>query len=119
MNRKSYRMLAFVLALAVVFGMFAAMVPATAEAAGPNNHPPTHMKSHGGKAYFKPNELPNPFVRDFDGDCEWWKYELRGGRYVRVYCLCRYGDAEISYRNNVRSQWAAYDFSQGVSPVTD
>ncbi len=46
-------------------------------------HPQKHMKA-GGKAYFHPNQLPNPFVRDFDGDCEWWRYELRGGRYVRV-----------------------------------
>ena len=66
--------------------------------------------------HFSPNQLPNPFVRDFDGDCEWWRYELRGGRYVRVYCPCKYGDAEISYRRDVRAQWADYDFSQESGP---
>ena len=118
MNRKSYRIFAIVLVLAFVFGTFAAMVPATAEASGMGGHPQKHMKASG-KAYFHPNQLPNPFVRDFDGDCEWWRYELRGGRYVRVYCPCRYGDAEIDYRHDVRARWAAYDFSQEFGPATD
>jgi len=63
------------------------------------------MMHDGGSARFEPNELPDPFVRDFDGDCEWWQYELKNGTYVRTYCLCRYGDAEISYRKDVRTQW--------------
>jgi hypothetical protein len=110
-------LLAFVLALAFVFGTFAAMVPTTAEASGMGGHPPKHAHMAKNNAHFSPNQLPNPFVRDFDGDCEWWRYELRGGRYVRVYCPCKYGDAEISYRRDVRAQWANYDFSQEIQPA--
>lgn len=108
MYRKSYRMLALVLLVALLFGTFAAMVPAAAEASGMGGHPHygKHMKMHTGRAYFKPNQLPNPFTRDFDGDCEWWRYELRGGRYVRVYCPCRFGDQEVDYGVNARHLWA-------------
>lgn len=113
MVSKSYRMLAFVLVFAVMFGLFAAMAPATAEASGMGGHPryarqmhghPMYM--HGGKAYFKPNHLPRIVTRDFGSDCDWWRYELRGGRYVRVYCPCRYGDQEVDYGPQHRQAWA-------------
>lgn len=116
---RQYRLLAFVLVLAFVVGTFAAMLPATAEASGMGGHPPKHAKMAKNNPHFSLDQLPNPFVRDFDGDCEWWRYELRGGRYVRVYCPCKYGDAEISYRDNVRGLWANYDFSQEIGPATD
>jgi len=115
MSRQSYRMLAFVLVLAFVFGTVAAMAPATAEASGLAGHPPKPMAKNNPN--FSPDQMPNPFVRDFDGACEWWSYKLVGDHYVRVYCPCKYGDSEISYRKDVRSLWANYDFSQDAVPA--
>jgi len=68
----------------------------------------------GGSARFKPNELPDPFERDFDGDCVWWRYELHNGHYVRKYTPCRYGDQEISYRKDTHRLWA-----ETPAPVTE
>lgn len=110
MFRKSYRMLTFVLVFAVMFGLFAAMAPAEAQAAGMGGGPRygKTMKMDTGSARFEPNELPNPFVRDFEGKCEWWQYELRGGSYVRTYCPCKYGDVEVDYSINHRQIFAEY-----------
>jgi len=107
MYRKSYRVLALVFVLALAFGTFAALAPATAEASGMGGH---HAKPVKSNPNFSQDQLPNPFVRDFDGDCVWWKYELKNGHYVRTYCPCRYGDQEVSYRRDVRAMWADYTY---------
>jgi len=62
-----------------------------------------------GHARFQPNELPDPFVRDFGDRVEWWQYELHGRHYVRTVQPARYGDQEISYRKSTRS-----DFQQAM-----
>ncbi len=108
MYQKSYRMLAFVLVFAVMFGLFAAMVPGTAEAAGMGG-----KAMDTGSARFEPNELPDPVKRDFNGKCEWWQYELRGGSYVRTYCMCKYGDVEVDYSINHREIFAQYMAGDG------
>ena len=112
MNRNSYRMLAFVLVFAMMLGVTMSMMPAAVQAHGMGGHPmyrsAKHMPMDTGSAQFKPNELPEVVERDFKDGCDWWRYELSGGRYVRTYCPCRYGDAEVDYSPNHRSLWAQY-----------
>ena len=110
MNRNSYRMLALVLVFAMMLGVTMSMMPAAAQAHGMGGPPMYHKAKsmHTGSAYFKPNQLPNPLYRDVGDRCQWWRYELRGGRYVRTYCPCRYGDQEVDYSLNHRGMWAQY-----------
>ena len=106
MSRRSYRMFAMVLVLSLMFGLFAAMVPAEAQAGS---------RCIGGNAHYEPNARPNPFTRDFEGKCEWWHYELRGGHYVRVYSHCQFGNEQVSNRLNHRAMMNDYIVSQGSS----
>jgi hypothetical protein len=114
MNRSSYRMLSFVVVFAVMLGLGMSMMPASAEASGMGGQPHPmywqrhHKSMHTGSAYFKPNELPKIVERDVGDRCQWWRYELRGGRYVRTYCPCRFGDQEVDYSPNPRQLWAQY-----------
>jgi len=100
MPRKTFAAVAaLVLAMVMVTLPLGAVVQASS---------PMHgwmMHDDGGSARFEPNELPDPFERDLDGDCVWWQYELKHGRYVRTHTPCRYGDAEVDYRRNVRAMW--------------
>jgi len=76
------------------------------------------MHDDGGSAWFQPNELPDPFERDFGNRCKWWRYELKHGHYVLTYHVCRYGDQEVSYDKNVRASWQEMlNPSDGVVPV--
>ena len=64
------------------------------------------MIDDGGSAHFDPNELPESVTRDFDGGCEWWKYELVGGKYVRKYSPCKYGNKSADTSINPRGIYA-------------
>jgi uncharacterized surface protein with fasciclin (FAS1) repeats len=70
-----------------------------------------------GHARFEPNELPNPFVRDFGDRAEWWQYELYHGHYVRTYQPVKYGDQEISYRKTTRSDFQQLIGGQAAVPA--
>jgi len=96
---------------ALVFGSFGAMAPAAAQASDLAGPPPPRM--HGNHQHFTQAQMTNPFVRDFDGDCVWWRYELHNGHYVRKYTPCRYGDVEISYRRNYRALWGQPELNTG------
>jgi len=114
MNRKSYKYLALVFVFALVFGSFGAMAPAAAQASDLAGPPPPRMHgNHGNNPHFTQAQMTNPFVRDFDGDCVWWRYELHNGHYVRKYTPCRYGDVEISYRRNYRALWGQPELNTG------
>lgn len=106
MIRFQYRFFALVLVLSLLFGLFAAMVPAEAQAGS---------RCIGGSAHFEPNKLPEKVTRDFNGECEWWHYELKKGQYVRVYSFCRYGNEQVSNRINHRAMMANYVTSQGAA----
>jgi len=90
-------------ALALAMVIFTVPLGGAVQAASPMHGWMLH--DGGSMARFEPNELPDPFVRDFDGDCEWWRYELHNGHYVRTYTPCRYGDQEVSYRKNTHQLW--------------
>ncbi len=109
MFRIRYRMIALVLVLAVVIGFAAAMAPQNVQACD---------GCGTGSARYEPNELPDPVVRDFDGGCVWWWYELRCGRYVRVYCPCQYGNTTISTKIDHRGIYARSVAGQGGSSQT-
>ena len=97
------------LALALVIVLVTAPLGGAVQAAYPMNG--WMMYDDAGSAYFAPNELPDPFERDFEGKCEWWQYELHGGHYVRTYDPCRYGDQEVDYSIDHR---AAFQTAQSV-----
>jgi len=111
MNWNSAKLLALLFVFALVLGTVAALAPATAQASDMAGPPPPRM--HRNNPHFTQDQMTNPFVRDFDGRCEWWKYELRHGRYVRIYSPCRYGDAEISYRKNTHLLWGQPEINMG------
>ncbi|MFN2200412.1 MAG: hypothetical protein ACK2UO_04365 [Caldilineaceae bacterium] len=113
MNGKSYRLLALVFVFALVFGMFAAVMPTPAQAAGlagppPGRpyHSPQPPWMHGTNPHYNQSQLPNPFIRDFGDRQVWWQYELKKGHYVRTYSPKKYGDVEVSYDKNIRELWA-------------
>jgi len=83
------------------------------------------MIDDGGSAHFDPNELPESITRDFDGGCEWWKYELVGGKYVRKYSPCRYGNVSANNSINPRGIYAnaisgsSMETATVVSPIAE
>jgi len=103
MVRMPIKTVAASVALALAMVLLTVPLGGTVQAATPMHG--AMMHDAGGSALFEPNELPDPFERDFGSRCKWWRYDLKNGHYVRTFCLCRYGDQEVDYRKNVRGAW--------------
>lgn len=109
MNRYLSKAFAIVVVIAVVFGLVAALVPATAEAAGPGGHAPRYYPQYshygGGSARWS-SPQPKVIVRDNGADCDWWGYVRTPHGYKRFYTTCcRFGNATRDYAVNPRQVW--------------
>jgi len=103
MVRMPIKTVAASVALALAMVLLSVPLGVTVQAATPMHG--AMMHDGGGPARYAPNELPDPFERDVGNGCQWWRYELKKGHYVRTYCLCRYGDQEVDYSKDLRGAW--------------
>ncbi len=111
MNRFSSRGFAIALAIALLFGLTAAMMPATAQAGGPGRphyyQHPQYTYNSGGSARWSTPKPPKVVVRDNGGDCDWWYYVRTKHGYKRVYnTCCRFGNETRDYAVYPRQVWS-------------
>jgi len=109
MNRNWSRAFAIVVAIALVFGLVAALLPSTVQAAGPGGHHPRYNPhaAHysGGGARWSP-QPPKVIIRDNGADCDWWGYVRTPHGYKRFYTTCcRFGNATRDYGVSARQAW--------------
>ncbi len=115
MNRFSSRVWAIVVAIALVFGLVAALTPAPVQAGGWQNQGPSwqaprhaqpqgwHNNNSGGSARWSTSGPPKFIVRDNGADCDRWGYQLTRHGYQRmVNTCCRFGNSTQDYSINPR-----------------
>ena len=113
MNRNLLRGLAIVLTVALMVGLAVALLPATAQAAGPGGHYPRYYPHQSHPMHYTPGSArwstpgpPKVIVRDNGGDCDRWGYVRVGNTYKRFYnTCCRYGNSTRDYSVNPRQVW--------------